>query len=420
MNILIISRDLPSSQSPNGEARRVFHFIRILSRKHDISLISFIKKEDLEYSQEVKKLCKSVDFIELKNPWWETQSRIKFRLYELLNAFRLFFSSKPQEIYRYKSVKMLTKINEIMASTNFDLVHFNTLAMAQYAFGLQKNVPTFYIDNGLAVEDLHRNIKSANSFWEKIGFRLCYRKMRVYLSRLCSAFDAIASIREEDKQILKSLRMQANVMVVSHGIDTSYFKPKFDTSKPNTIIFVGNLTCQPNVDAILYFCSAIFPTVKLRVPNVTFYIVGISPPESILELETDDNITVTGYVNDIRPYLYNSSVFVAPLRLGGGVRGKILEAMACGVPVISTSEGCKGITAKPDEDIVIADTADEFAKRTIHLLQNKDLRFRLSRNGYNLVNEKYDWEVIVKNLETVYEETVKTFLNRKSNEKRKN
>ena len=164
-----------------------------------------------------------------------------------------------------------------------------------------------------------------------------------------------------------------NLSVVPHGVDTEFFSFTADRDSEPSIAFLGNYLHYPNVDAVLYFYRTMWPQLKKQIPALKFYIVGQAPPKEISELARDSNIIITGRVDDVRTYLKKSSVFICPVQLGGGFRGKILEAMALGRPIVSTALGAEGIPAKNLENSIIADTPEEFVHGITELIQNKEL-----------------------------------------------
>ena len=156
---------------------------------------------------------------------------------------------------------------------------------------------------------------------------------------------------------------------------------------------------------MLYFCRQIFPLILEKIPEVHLYIVGLNPPQEILDL-TDKNVTITGSVDDIRPYVYKASVFVAPLRFGSGIKGKVLEAIALGRPVVTTSIGAQGLSVVSGKHLIIEDDHQKFAAKTIELLGNNHLQQKLIKNGLKLVNEKYTWDKIIPELNKIFHELV--------------
>ena len=189
--------------------------------------------------------------------------------------------------------------------------------------------------------------------------------------------------------------------VVPMGVDLEHFQPS-STEYSSHILFTGTMNYFPNWDAVLYFHSDIFPLVQEAHPDTIFYVVGNSPPNRIRKLASQKNVVVTGYVPETRPYFDDAAVFVSPMRAGSGLQVKNLEAMAMGVPVVTSSLGAMGLDARVGKDLLVGDTPEEFAKHIIDLIEFSDYRQSVGTAGRNLVEEKYSWDVLVQRLEGVY------------------
>jgi glycosyltransferase involved in cell wall biosynthesis len=232
-------------------------------------------------------------------------------------------------------------------------------------------------------------------------------KIRKYEITQCPRFDCNIVVSNSDGKELESLVPGIGTAIIPNGSDTSFFKPMPAKAKSNTIIHVGRLRAA-NLDSLNYFLSKIWPLIKQRNENAHLKIVGGEAPHYIKELaEKEKNITVTGFVKDIRPHIWESSVVVVPLRYGGGTKLKVLNAMAAGKAVVSTSIGCEGIDVIQDENIVIADDPAMFAKKTNELLANQQKRVSLGMEARKLIESKYSWEIIGERLQAAYESTLR-------------
>jgi glycosyltransferase involved in cell wall biosynthesis len=197
------------------------------------------------------------------------------------------------------------------------------------------------------------------------------------------------------------------MFVVPNGTDTEFFKPTAKAKIENSVLWIGHMDVHTNKDAVLYFSREIYPLLRKRYPQVQMIFVGTAPPKEIVDAAKKDNqIKVTGFVEDIRPYLDKSAVMVVPIRIGSGTRLKILDAMAMGKAIVSTSVGCEGLDVTHGKNILIADDPEEFTNRTIGLLKNPDMRMNLERNARKLA-KTYDWDLIREKQELVYQEAIK-------------
>jgi glycosyltransferase involved in cell wall biosynthesis len=194
--------------------------------------------------------------------------------------------------------------------------------------------------------------------------------------------------------------------VVPNGIDLDFYSGHFGTPESGSLIFPGALTYQANFDAMDFFLRRVFPSVKAKCPEVTLRITGRTDEVPVERLPLSERVTLTGYLDDIRPYVTQSWACVVPLRVGGGTRLKVLEAMALGTPVVSTSKGAEGLEVTHGEDILIADTPAEFADAVLRLLDDGALRAKLATNGRRLVEKYYSWETCARKLEQLLYQVV--------------
>jgi glycosyltransferase involved in cell wall biosynthesis len=205
--------------------------------------------------------------------------------------------------------------------------------------------------------------------------------------------------QQERSNVLSVAPNCQHVVVVPNGVDLDRYKGRFGTPEPGTLVFPGALTYGANFDAMEFFLSDIFPLVKAQRPDVSLRITGGYDGVPVERLPLGYGVELTGYLDDIRPAVAQSWVCVVPLRVGGGTRLKILEAMALGTPVISMSKGAEGLDVTHEENILIADDPDDFAQAVIRLLGDEDLRAGLSANGRRLVKKCYSWETCTQKLE---------------------
>ena len=212
----------------------------------------------------------------------------------------------------------------------------------------------------------------------------------------------VLTVSDEDRRAFIEFLPEDKVTTVPTGVDVDYFRPAESPHDGHTLVFTGSMDWLPNEDAIIYFSREILPLIRHRVPDVTLYVVGRKPTRKVLELsKTDRAVRVTGAVDDIRPYVHKAAVYVVPLRIGGGTRIKIFEAMAMGTAVVSTRIGAEGLPVKHGENILLADEPEDFAERTVALLTQSAERDRLGRAARTFVEQSYSWGSVSDVLETV-------------------
>jgi glycosyltransferase involved in cell wall biosynthesis len=241
------------------------------------------------------------------------------------------------------------------------------------------------------------------------------RKLRTWLHgvtmgywepRYAERFDRCITVSEADQDLLMKANPRLHVNVIPNGVDIEKYKPlPSPAENAPSLMFVGNMGYPPCVDAVVYFCQEIFPRIRQRIGAAELWIVGRDPRPEVLQLN-GNGVHVTGRVDDVVPYYQKSTVCVVPLRAGGGTRLKILEAMALGRPVVSTTIGCEGLGVVDGEHLLVADTPEQFAEKTVNLLLEKKLYERIVVNGRKLVEVEYDWDKVAENLMQVYEKMV--------------
>jgi glycosyltransferase involved in cell wall biosynthesis len=240
-----------------------------------------------------------------------------------------------------------------------------------------------------------------------------WQKLRLYEARVMRASDLVLAVADEDRAILRRLAPGANVGVVPNGVDTTYFSRAALTRDragplafaPPTLVFSGTLDFRPNVDAMTWFVHEVLPRLRDRHPNLRLLVVGRRPAPALRQLARDGAIALTGEVPDARPYIAGASAYVVPMRIGGGVRLKLLEALSLEAPVVSTAMGAEGVAGlQGGEHCLLADDPAGFAAEVLRLIDDPALGRRLGAAGRALVREHYDWSTIVPRLEALYAE----------------
>jgi glycosyltransferase involved in cell wall biosynthesis len=211
------------------------------------------------------------------------------------------------------------------------------------------------------------------------------------------------AMSELDQSILQSEAPGSRFCVVGNGVDTTYFTPSEGADTP-TIIFAGRLDQYSNRVGILHFLRRAWPLIRIAYPTVTMHVIGMNPPEELADIaRTDGQIKLHGFVPDVRPYFRSSMVAICPVLDGGGTRIKILDALAMGVPMVSTTIGCEGINVTPEQDLLLADGPEAFAQQIGRVFDDANLRRALSRNGRRAVETRYSWDILADNLNAAYQ-----------------
>jgi glycosyltransferase involved in cell wall biosynthesis len=229
-----------------------------------------------------------------------------------------------------------------------------------------------------------------------------YRKLHKEETDVFGAQDAILVTSARDKALISADFPRMPIFIVPNGVDTSYFHPRTGPPESHTLVFTGAMNYFPNSDGIMYFLREVFPLIQKEVPDARVRVVGGGPPRHLLAMASEA-VEITGFVEDVRPYVDRASICIVPLRMGGGTRLKVLEAMAMEKPVVTTSVGCEGIHVVDRESALIADNPELFAASAVELMRDHDLYRTLVENGGDLVREFYEWSVVGVRLGEAYD-----------------
>ncbi len=288
---------------------------------------------------------------------------------------------------------------------DFSVVIASEIATAPYAVTLE-GLPRILEEVQLAT--LREQYTSQSRVGRRLRYGLMWWKTRRFTAHLLRQFDGCTVASQQERANVLSIAPNCRrVVVAPNGVDLDRYKGDFGAPEPGTLVFPGALTYSANFDAMAFFLHQIFPLVKARQPEVILRITGKTNGVPLYGLPLNESVILTGYLDDVRPTVAQSWACVVPLRVGGGTRLKILEAMALGTPVVSTSKGAEGLEVTPGEDILIADEPATFADAVLLLLDDPALRAKLATNGQRLVREQYGWEQIGKKLDQLLHQVVR-------------
>jgi sugar transferase (PEP-CTERM/EpsH1 system associated) len=390
LKLLLVTTKLPYPPTDGGRIL-VFQSVKgLAARGHRIVMLCFGAGQSPDIAQ-LQRLCQ----VQVVNH--DTRTRPAA-------ALRSLFSPLPYTISKYNASVMQERIHHVLAEQQFDLVHLEHLHMAHYAAVVKRH--------GLPVLLREQNVESlltarfarGTSKLERLYSRLQSGKMRRYEASACEQADLCLAVSEVDAQRLQQLNPRIKTAVVPAGADLQYFKPALNSQEePLTVVSVAAMDWLPNVDGVIWFCDQVLPQVREQIPQVRLYVVGKNPPPSVEGLVQRGGIVVTGFVEDIRDYLARSSVVVVPMRMGSGMRIRILEAMSMGKAIVSTSIGAEGTKVNAGQDIILADTAADFAQSVVRLLQDPNLRRCIGSSARKLVERCYSWEMMTDLLERSYQ-----------------
>lgn len=397
LNILYISHRIPYPPH-KGEKIRAFHQIVHLARHNRVHLICLADDiADLDHAKVLEELCASVTTV------------YRRKLFSLLLAARAIVTRKPLSVAAFRHRKLAEEIRHRLGTERFDVIFVTSSAMAQYILSVP--VVARVIDFIDVDSEKWRLYSERRSFPSSCIYQLEANRLASYESKLVESFDHSILISKEEKRAIRARGSAGPISVISNGVDLDYFKPiAFSSNEQSrrSIVFTGAMDYFPNVDAVHYFCREILPLIQTIVPDVQFYIVGRNPNREVRQLGKQSNVIVTGTVPDVRHYLAQARVAVAPFRLARGVQNKVLEAMAMGVPVVGTHEAFKGIAAGERDGVRIASDPVLFAEHVMTFLRgDANLRLRTARQTRSYVERSHRWEDQGAKLEQLLEQVVR-------------
>ncbi|MCL4294784.1 MAG: glycosyltransferase [Anaerolineae bacterium] len=398
MKILMISEQLPSRI---GGSIRQFSLIRELSQRHEFSVVCYAYPAQMCDLDTVKQFVHRIEVIQLQVPLVPAQQN-RSHLYWRINGWRHALLDPYPMRGRYPlASQMRRKINALINEEQFDIVQVHQAYLAKF---LPHTGAATILDMADILSEHERLVMlTKTKTTHRFAAWLEWKKMQTLERKAVRQFDMCVAISQEDKEKFLKLISHAHVAVVPNGVDLDYFQPQSASPKKGNLVFVGSMQYEPNADAVLYFCKEILPLIKQHRPDVHFHVVGWGPPPEIIALNNDPNITVTGFVDDVRPYVADSMVAVVPLRFGSGIRNKILEAWATARPVVSTTLGAEGLAVQHGENILLADEPNQFAQSVLSLLDDQQQRIRLAQAGRRSVESKYAWSEISQQYNAIYE-----------------
>ena len=384
MKILWVNPHFLHPTTKGGQIRTL-EMLRHLHRWHEIHYVA------LENSAEPEGLARSPEYCSKAYPIPHSLPARGSAAFVLQAAGNLL-DPLPLAITRYRSAAMKTEVARLLSTGTFDRLVADFLFAApnvpslSQALLFQHNVETTIWD---------RHLENAHSAVARAFFRIQRNRMARYEGNACRQSAHVVAVSTQDAQRFRTMFQAKRVSEVPTGVDiTSFTPPKDQTFEHKAdLVFVGSMDWLPNIDGCNYFVREILPLIRRKRPNCTLAIVGRSPGSGILEMaRTDPGILVSGTVPDIRPYLWGSSVSIVPLRIGGGTRLKIYEAMAAQASIVSTSIGAEGLPVLHGTNLYLADTPEAFAQHCLELLDSPSIRQQMAQNAYDMVSSRFSWE----------------------------
>lgn len=402
LKILVLEHLFPMPPDSGGKIKSLCT-IRSLASAHTVQVLSYVRTEtEQEHVPKLKSICDNVD----------TVSFSRSRPADAACAVKSALLGKSYIVTRDFRREMLERFRQAVQKFQPDVVHVDHLQMAQFV-DFDSSYLTVLDQHNVEHIIVKRISETSTNALLRAYARLEWPKLKKFERDACRRSNLVLAVSDQDAKELRNLMLpgahrQENATVppvetVPIGVDFDSIPLVERDPNSKDILFLGTMYWPPNIDCVLYFYREILPMIKQKLPECTFTIAGQKPPRAVQDLARDPAVRVTGYVKDPRDVAAKCGVFVVPLRSGSGVRVKILDALAMGLPVVSTSIGAEGLAVKNGEHLLIADDAESFAEAVTTILNNKEVAQNLGLRGRELVRQEYSWQVVEKRLLDVYE-----------------
>ncbi len=367
-----------------GGQIRTLGILRQLSRRHEIHYVAIEDPAHPEAVEQSREYCARA--YPFRHPIPPRGSLAFAR--QLLRAS---VSPMPLAVSRFYSPALGDFLRELIRKEGFDRAVVDHLAPASYFPDLPHSL---FFQHNVETMIWRRHAEHASDPVRRYFFRLQARRMFEFERAACRAAGHVIAVSAVDAGLMRKMFGVDRITEIPTGVDIEYFTPPPEPPAAADLVFVGSMDWLPNIDGVLWFAREVLPLIRERRPECSLAIVGRMPPPKIAALAQTPGITVTGTVPDVRPYLWGSAVSIVPLRIGGGTRLKIYEAMAANVPVVSTSVGAEGLEVHPPADIRLGDTPAEFAKQCLDLLDDPAARMAITRRAREMVEANFSWSRI--------------------------
>ena len=403
MQILWISQNVPFPPK-TGVLQRNYNLVREASRIGDVTLLAVLKEDILpggfdldEAMRELGKFCKRIEVVRI--PIESSRTLLYW------TALRSLLTRDPFTVNWIKSRQISDQLKRLTLETDFDIIHYDTISLAAYS-DMAGNTPKVLNHHNIESHLFQRRAQIETHPLKRLYYRIEGNKLERYEAAVCPTFDMNFTVSELDAKRLLDTAPGTTATVIANGVDVDYFRPiETVAEEQESVIMVSGMNWFPNRDAVIYMCDHIWPMLSKAFPNISWTVVGSSPPDQLLQLASRDNrITVTGFVDDVREYIAKAQVYLCPMRDGGGTRLKILDALAMAKPIVATTMAYEGISITPEENVLVADTPESFVNQIGRLVNDSNFRKQIGSKAREFVIDNYSWPVIGKHLQSCYQE----------------
>lgn len=399
MRILFVATQLPYPPDTGGRIRTL-SLLKHLTRNHDLTFVCAVDPntpaQDLD---EMRRVCPKF------YPVRQTQvNRSSWRYFTKLAAN--MGSLQPFGVAKDYSPELASLVKRLSASGESDVLVCDFLHATINLKGVN-GIPVVLFQHNVEAEIFRRYYLQQTKLPGRLFWFYQWKKMQRYERRISRDMDCCIAVSETDRETFRRDYQLTNVARIDTGVDVDYFSGASAQRIPHRLVFTGSMDWLPNEDAMVWFVREILPTVTRALPDTSLAIVGRRPTPKVQQLARNHQVIITGRVDDVRLYLAEGSVFIVPIRIGGGTRIKIFEAMASNIPVVSTTVGAEGLELEDGRHLLLSDDPKSFAQSVIRLLQDRNYAQQLAGSARSLVAEKYDWSIVSKQFATICLHTIK-------------
>ncbi|MGE0451157.1 MAG: glycosyltransferase [Vicinamibacterales bacterium] len=399
MRILWLKSDLLLPLDKGGKLR-TWHLMRQIAKRHPITFLCFADPDQPRADRDgMAEVAARVVTVPRRDPAKGTAAFA-------LDAARHLLNRLPYSVGKYRSTEYARALASLLAEERPHLVVCDFLPPA---VNMPRDLPcpAVLFTHNVEAEIWRRHAETHRNVVGRLLLRVQHGRMLRFERQALSRFDGVLAVSDSDRETFARLYPDAilgPIHVVPTGVDTAYFSPAAESVTPRptgspSLVFTGSMDWLPNEDAMLFFCRDVLPLIRAEEPDATLAIVGRAPTPAVRQLASIAGVIVTGRVDDVRPYVREASVYVVPLRIGGGTRLKIFEAMAMGKAVVSTAVGAEGLPVNAGEHLLLAEEPRAFARAVVRMIRDADRRRAIERAARELVVSRYDWSAVAGNLE---------------------
>lgn len=390
MKILVLDEEFPHPLN-TGKRIRSFNLLSRLARKHELHYLAYGNPTGESYQALA---AAGMNPIAVPSQI-QKKAGLKFYLKLALNLF----SARPYIVTSHYSKLYQQEVNRRIEQLKPDIIICEWTPYGAYVESVSgpKKVLVAHNIESRIWQRYYENERSSFKRWY-IGQQ--YRKVAAFEKEVMGWIDGATAVSEEEAEMIRHRQAGLHVTVIDNGVDLAFFQPGNAVPTGKKLVFTGSMDWRPNQDAVEYFAEELLPVLKEREPSIEAIFVGRNPPEHLLKRNGIGGIRITGTVDDVRPYIEQASVYIVPLRIGGGSRLKILEALAMRKPIVSTSVGAEGLEVTDGLNILLADNPSDFADKIMWLFENPEKARQLGQQGRTLVEKRYGWDSLAEKLST--------------------